>query len=68
MRVLVNGDTVEVAVKATVAEAVGTIPRLPKGAGVAVAVNGEVVPRGEWDSTPLREDDRIEVLSAIGGG
>jgi sulfur carrier protein len=35
---------------------------------VAVARNGEVVPRAEWDSTPLEESDTIEVLAPVAGG
>lgn len=35
---------------------------------VAVAVNGEVVPRGRWDSTRLRDGDAVELLSATAGG
>jgi sulfur carrier protein len=37
-------------------------------AGVAVAVNGEVVPRSRWAATTLSADDRIEVLAAAQGG
>jgi sulfur carrier protein len=37
-------------------------------AGVAVAVNGEVVPRSRWAATALSADDRIEVLAAAQGG
>jgi sulfur carrier protein len=36
--------------------------------GLAVAVNGEVVPRTGWPATVLREGDRVEVLSAAQGG
>nr|WP_205807354.1 sulfur carrier protein ThiS [Micromonospora sp. HNM0581] len=36
--------------------------------GVAVAVNGEVVPRTGWSATVLRGGDRVEVLSAAQGG
>jgi sulfur carrier protein len=36
--------------------------------GLAVAVNGEVVPRTGWSATPLRPGDRVEVLSAAQGG
>jgi thiazole synthase len=36
--------------------------------GVAVAVDGEVVPRAEWGSTALVEGQRVEVLAAIQGG
>ena len=36
--------------------------------GVAVAVDGEVVPRGEWRRTELAEGQRVEILGAIQGG
>lgn len=36
--------------------------------GVAVAINGDVVPRSEWGTHLLREGDRVEVLRAVGGG
>ena len=36
--------------------------------GVAVALDGEVVPRGEWEATALREGQSVEVLAAIQGG
>ncbi len=37
------------------------------GRGIAVAVNGEVVPRSEWHR-PLRDGDAVEVLTATQGG
>jgi sulfur carrier protein len=40
----------------------------PSARGVAVAVDGEVVPRGEWDRFELREGQRVEVLQAVQGG
>lgn len=36
--------------------------------GVAAAVNETVVPRGRWATTPLREGDRVEILTAVQGG
>jgi sulfur carrier protein len=36
--------------------------------GVAVAVDGEVVPRAQWGSFALAQDARIEVLTAMQGG
>ncbi|WP_417233476.1 sulfur carrier protein ThiS [Arthrobacter sp.] len=36
--------------------------------GVAVAVNGEVVPRSAWAGTPLAAGDHVELLSAVQGG
>ena len=36
--------------------------------GVAVAVDAEVVPRGEWETTTIDDGARVEVLRAIQGG
>ena len=36
--------------------------------GVAVAVEGEVVPRGEWDGRVLADGEAIEVVHAVQGG
>ena len=35
---------------------------------MAVALDGEVVPRGEWASTELRDGQELEVLHAVQGG
>jgi thiamine biosynthesis protein ThiS len=36
--------------------------------GIAVAVNGEVVPRSAWAGHALRDGDRVEILTAAQGG
>ena len=36
--------------------------------GVAVAINGKVVRKAEWESTHLKENDNILVISAVCGG
>jgi len=36
--------------------------------GVAVAVDGEVVPRNAWPTAALDEEARVEVLTAVQGG
>ncbi len=36
--------------------------------GVAVAVYGEVVPRAEWDQTPVKPNDKIEIVHIVRGG
>jgi sulfur carrier protein len=35
---------------------------------VAVAVNREVVPRGQWPQRQLQARDRVDIVRAIGGG
>ena len=66
MKVLVNGEPTELEPGATV-EAVLASLELPDR-GVAVAVDAEVVPRGEWPAHELNEGARVEVLRAIQGG
>ena len=66
MNVIVNGEPTELAPGATV-EAVLTALEVPDR-GVAVAVDAEVVPRGEWREHELSEGARVEVLRAIQGG
>ncbi len=36
--------------------------------GIAVAVNGEVVPAVAWAATRLSEDDAVEIVRPFGGG
>lgn len=66
MRVFVNGTERCLADGATVAAVVAAVVAAP--AGVAVAVNDDVVPRGGWATRVLRERDRVEVLTAVQGG
>lgn len=36
--------------------------------GVAIAVNGRVVRRRDWEATPIRDGDRVEIVRAMQGG
>ena len=36
--------------------------------GIAIAINGEVVPRAEWDQTPIEPNDHIEIVQIVRGG
>jgi len=68
MRIELNGESVEVGAGASVGAAVAQAGADPERRGVAVAVDGEVVPRSAWDATPLREGARVEVVVAVQGG
>ena len=67
MTVVVNGSEVELADRATVADAIAATGA-PSKRGVAVALNGEVAPRSTWGGTMLNPGDRVEVLTAVAGG
>jgi len=68
VRIELNGEPRELPAGATLADAVRESVAERGARGVAVALDGEVVPRAEWDSTPLAEGCGVEVLAAIQGG
>jgi len=67
-QVILNGEPTDLAERARVTAAVSAAGAPAEGRGVAVAVDGEVVPRGRWESTELHEGQRVEVLQAVQGG
>jgi sulfur carrier protein len=78
--VTVNGEYREVADRINVADLVVELKgRAPSSTetynkvplhtrGLAVAVNGDVVPRSAWERTAIGDGDAIEVLTAVQGG
>jgi sulfur carrier protein len=65
--ILVNGEAVPLAggsIRALLADKGIDEDR----GGVAIALNGEVVPRGDWDQTPLKPNDKIEIVHIVRGG
>jgi sulfur carrier protein len=52
----------------TVAALVASRDLAPTGRGVAVALNGAVVPRTQWATTALRAGDVVEIVRAMQGG
>jgi sulfur carrier protein len=66
--IYLNGNRHDDGVGQTVA-AVLQLLGLPTDArGVAVAVDGEAVPRGDWETFAIPEGARVEVLTAMQGG
>jgi sulfur carrier protein len=68
MIVELNGERVELFDGASVADAVAVAGANSGRRGVAVAVDGEVVPRSGWEGTNLRDGQKVEVVEAIQGG
>lgn len=62
MRININGRPGLVEPGATLQDLV------PSPSGVAVALNGSVVPADSWSATPLSENDAVEVVTARQGG
>jgi thiazole synthase len=68
MKIELNGVRCELPDNASLADAVREAGAEQETRGIAVALDGEVVPRGEWASTPLSDGQKVEVLAAIQGG
>ncbi len=66
--VKVNGEPRAVRTGATIADLVSDAVPNTEARGVAVARNGEIVPRGEWAATALAEGDAIEIVRPVQGG
>ena len=66
--ILLNGGASDLRAGVTVAVALAQLGVELDARGVAVAVDGEVVPRAGWESFTLAEDARVEVLTAMQGG
>ncbi|HEV2361364.1 MAG TPA: sulfur carrier protein ThiS [Acidimicrobiales bacterium] len=66
LTVVVNGVAEDVTEGTTVSGVLDTLG-LPSR-GVAVALNGAVVPRSEWRAARLHSGDKVEILTAAQGG
>jgi sulfur carrier protein len=66
MTIQVNGNPREIDHGATVAKLLGELGVTQPF--VAVELNLEVVPRAEHSETFLRDGDRLEVVTLVGGG
>lgn len=66
MTIMLNGESRDVAPGTTVSELLGELDVLPKH--VAVEVNLELVPRARHAEHRLHENDRLEVVTLVGGG
>jgi thiamine biosynthesis protein ThiS len=66
LNVLVNGIARTMKLGTTVSDLLTEVG-LQKD-GVAVAIDMQVVPRGQHPHRKLQDGDRVEVLQAVGGG
>jgi sulfur carrier protein len=66
--ILLNGESFELHTGETLVSVLERLGVSPEARGIAVAVDGEVVPRACWELFALAEDARVEVLTAMQGG
>ncbi len=66
MLIMLNGDRYEVRDNSTLSDLLATLDMQHKR--FAVEVNEELIPRSEHATHPLRSNDQVEIVQAIGGG
>lgn len=66
MRVYLNGESKDLADSSTLLNLVDEL-QLPS-TRIAIELNRNVVRRRDWESTTLKDNDRIEVVHFVGGG
>jgi sulfur carrier protein len=66
MTITVNGRRWDLPERATLADVLQRLGAPSRG--VAVALDGAVVPRASWPGTTLRDGASVEVLTAVQGG
>ncbi len=63
---IINGEPRSFAAPLTLAQLVDTLSLV--GKRIAIERNGAIVPRSQYAETMLADNDRLEIVVAVGGG
>ena len=66
MNIIVNGESQSLESDASLEQLLVMLGL--DGKRIAVEVNRDIVPRSDYDSFKLSENDTVEIVNAIGGG
>lgn len=66
MRITINGEARDVRDGVRLADLIGELGLDPRR--LAVERNRQLVPRRQFDQTPLAEGDTLEIVTLVGGG
>jgi sulfur carrier protein len=68
MKIKINGELKELKSKICLSELIQQHLNNKDPKGVAVAMNGKIIPKQQWRSTTLNDVDDIEIVHAVQGG
>jgi sulfur carrier protein len=70
MRLTINGHPreVEAADLSTLFRVEAEETGIESPQGIAIALNGTVIRRRDWETTPVAEGDKVEIVRAMQGG
>lgn len=66
LTVSINGEAVQLNSQMTIKELL--LQQGQQNKRVAVAVNGEFVPRSQYAQTQISNNDEVDIVAAVGGG
>ncbi|WP_455223430.1 sulfur carrier protein ThiS [Kaarinaea lacus] len=66
MKIQLNGDTQQFEDNLTAAQLVEKLGL--QGRRIAMEVNQEIVPRSSYETYQFKENDKVEIIHAVGGG
>ncbi|MCL4433430.1 MAG: sulfur carrier protein ThiS [Actinobacteria bacterium] len=64
--ITLNGEAVVVEETTSIEDLISV--RYPSTTGIAVAIDGTIVPRSKWNATELPAGGKVEVITAVAGG
>lgn len=67
MNILVNNKPHPLPSTSTLQGALASL-NIPLQKGIAIAVNDEVIPKGQWETFTLKEADKVTIIRATQGG
>ena len=68
MKIHINGEEKTVDSNLNIHDLLLALALDPAQAGIAVAVDREVIAKAEWQATELRENSDVEIIRAVQGG
>jgi sulfur carrier protein len=66
MQAVINGETRSIPFVSNVLELIEHLGILERR--IAVELNGTIIRRKDWDTTPVSDRDRVEIVQFVGGG
>jgi sulfur carrier protein len=67
MIVFVHNDAHKIEENTSINDFISLVLKI-EGAGMALAVNENIIPKDKWDSFFLKENDTLLIIKAVAGG
>ena len=67
MNIYVNNKLHEIITQSRITNALETL-NITAQKGIAIAVNNNVIPKADWESYELQEEDKVTLIKATQGG